>query len=206
MDSNNKISIVIGFGLLIFVGMFVADHFSIATNREFATLGPEPPTPPAIPASQLIYGPLPSLETIEQIAITSGQVYVVRQGDSLRSVCSSKYGDAGLANAVARWNGISSANSIEVGQQIELPTRMVLVSTQLNTPTQEHQETEIAPTQNPTANFGTYTVKIGDTLSEIAQEVCGSARFTNQLIELNKKTLPNPDRLQVGMKLRYLLN
>jgi nucleoid-associated protein YgaU len=205
MDSNNKISIVIGFGLLIFVGMFVADHFSIATNREVATLGPEPPTPPAIPASQLINGPLPSLETVEQIAIKSDRVYVVSQGDSLRSICSSKYGDAGLANAVAFWNGISSANSIEVGQQIELPTRKALISTPLNTPTQEYQETEIAPTPNPTPNFGTYTVKIGDTLSEIAQKVCGSARFTNKLITLNKKTLPNPDRLQVGMKLRYPL-
>lgn len=203
MDSNNKISIVIGFGLLIFVGMFVADHFSTATNREVATLGPEPPTPPAISASKLINGPLPSLETDEKISIKNDQAYVVGQGDSLRSICSSKYGDAGLANAVAHWNGISSANSIEVGQQIELPTRKSLISTPLNRPTKEGEK---GPSLKPTPNFGMYTVKIGDTLSEIAQEVCGSARYTNQLISLNKKTLPNPDRLQVGMKLRYPLN
>lgn len=209
MDSNNKISIVIGFGLLIFVGMFVADHYSRATQREVAILGGEIPTPPPIPASQLITGPLPSLETIQHPVHANDKVHVVSKGESLRSICSKEYGDSGLANAVALWNGLSSANRIEIGQQIALPTRSALVAAPIlaSSPTPDPDMQSTPKRQEPAPlDFGTYTVKSGDTLSEIAQHVCGSAKFTNKIIELNKKTLPNPDRLQVGMTLRYPIN
>ncbi len=202
MDSNNKISIIIGFGLLIFVGMFVADHFSHATHREVATFVGELPSPPPIPASQLITGPLPSLETIEHPKNAHNKVHFVSKGESLRSICSKEYGDSGLANAVSLWNGLSSANRIEVGQQIALPTRSALVAAPIPSPAHEIQTTP-KHMEPATPDFGTYTVKSGDTLSQIAQHVCGSAKFTNKLIALNKTTLPNPDRLQVGMKLRY---
>jgi nucleoid-associated protein YgaU len=202
MDSNNKISIVIGFGLLIFVGMFVADHFSDATHREFAILGGELPSPPPIPASQLITGQLPPLESIEHPKNATDRVHIVSKGDSLRSICRTTYGDSGLANAVALWNGLSSANRIEVGLQISLPTRLALIAAPVPSVTPEIQYTPIAK-ETPAAEFGTYTVKSGDTLSQIAQQICGSAKFTNKLIELNKKTLPNPDRLQIGMELRF---
>ncbi|MDP7009523.1 MAG: LysM peptidoglycan-binding domain-containing protein [Phycisphaerales bacterium] len=203
MDSNNKISIVIGFGLLIFVGMFTADHFSTATNREVAMLGGELQGPPPIPASQLISGPLPPLETEPPSNAATIQTHVVRAGDSLRSICSHVYGDAGLANALARWNGIPSANQIEIGEKIVLPTRIALVSAPLETDPQEADPSQVPTT---TQTVGTYVVKSGDTLSQIAQEVCGSTKFTQKLIVMNKKTMPNPDRLQVGMKLVYPLN
>jgi len=197
MDSNNKISIVIGFGLLIFVGMFVADHFSDATHREVAILGGELPSPPPIPASQLITGALPSLEAIEHPTNANDQVHVVNKGESLRTICSKEYGDSGLANAVALWNGLSSANKIEVGQHIALPTRSALIAA---------PAPALTPKVISAPQFGTYTVKSGDTLSQIAQQVCGSAKCTIELIELNKRTLPNPDRLQIGMKLRYRID
>jgi len=202
MDSNNKLSIVIGFGLLIFVGMFVADHFSPATNREFAALGGNFSSPPPIPASQLIDGPLPSLEMTERSVRSNDRSHVVATGDSLRSICSKEYGDAGLENAVALWNGLSSANHIEIGQHIALPTRSALIAAPARIPSLDIT-TPMPNAPQSAPKFGTYTVKRGDTLSQIAQHVCGSSRFTNKLISLNKVTLPNPDRLQVGMKLKY---
>jgi LysM repeat protein len=183
--------------------MFVADHFSHATNREVAPLGGEP-SPPPIPASQLLTGPLPSLETIEHPVNANDKIHIVSKGESLRTICSKEYGDSGLAHAVARWNGLSSANVIEIGQRIALPTRTALIAAPVST-----QKVQSIPKPKETTavpDFGTYTVKSGDTLSHIAQQVCGSTKFTNALITLNKKTLPNPDRLQVGMKLRYPLN
>ena len=48
MTRENKLSIVIAFGLLIFVGMLVADHYSIANHREVADLGSNAPTPPLL--------------------------------------------------------------------------------------------------------------------------------------------------------------
>ncbi|MBC8523302.1 LysM peptidoglycan-binding domain-containing protein [PVC group bacterium] len=201
MDRDNKLSIVIGFGLLIFVGMLVADHFSTATHREVATLGGQSPTPPPIPASHLINGSLPPLETIFPSTPSGDRFHSVQPGDSLRTICRSVYGDSGLANSVARWNGIKTPSLIEIGQRISLPSRTVLLSA----PQNEVQAQTPLSNQKETEQFGTYTVKSGDTLSEIAQKL-GSVKLTPLLIKLNKQTMPNPDRLQVGMKLRYPLD
>ncbi|WP_019671666.1 peptidoglycan-binding protein LysM [Psychrobacter lutiphocae] len=47
-----------------------------------------------------------------------------------------------------------------------------------------------------------YTVKSGDTLSKIAQEVYGSANEYNKIFEANKPMLSDPDKIYVGQVLR----
>ena len=202
MDRDNKLSIVIGFGLLIFVGMLVADHYSKATDREVADLGGQSPTPPHIPASHLINGPLPPLESTPRSTSQGDRYHTVQRGDSLRAICSSAYGDSGLAKSVARWNGLTSPDLLEPGQRISLPSRSTLLSKSSTQNLPRTQETQQA---KHSSKFGTYIVKSGDTLSEIAQDTCGSARYTNLLVKLNKQTMPNPDVLQVGMKILYPL-
>ncbi|MDG1136906.1 MAG: LysM peptidoglycan-binding domain-containing protein, partial [Phycisphaerales bacterium] len=56
-----------------------------------------------------------------------------------------------------------------------------------------------------TPTMGSYTVKSGDTLSEISQKVMGTAKKTQLLIDLNKDVMPNPNRIRPGMTLRYPL-
>jgi nucleoid-associated protein YgaU len=47
----------------------------------------------------------------------------------------------------------------------------------------------------------TYTVKPGDTLSKIAQEVYGSANEYNRIFEANRDKLQSADKIQPGQEL-----
>jgi nucleoid-associated protein YgaU len=53
-----------------------------------------------------------------------------------------------------------------------------------------------------TAGAKTYTVKSGDTLSQIAKEHLGSAGAYMKIFELNKDQLSDPDRIKPGQVLR----
>ena len=60
-----------------------------------------------------------------------------------------------------------------------------------------------APAQAPAqASAKTYTVKAGDTLSEIAKEHLGSAGAYMKIFELNKDQLTDPDKIKPGQVLR----
>lgn len=50
--------------------------------------------------------------------------------------------------------------------------------------------------------FGVYTVKTGDTLSEIATKYLHNPKRYTDIFNLNKDILKNPDRIDVGQKLR----
>ena len=50
--------------------------------------------------------------------------------------------------------------------------------------------------------LGIYTVKSGDTLSKIAKKYLDSANRYNDIFNLNKDVLSNPDLIKVGQKLK----
>ena len=58
-----------------------------------------------------------------------------------------------------------------------------------------------APAAAP-ASAKTYTVKAGDTLSQIAKEHLGSAGAYMKIFELNKDQLTDPDKIKPGQVLR----
>lgn len=53
-----------------------------------------------------------------------------------------------------------------------------------------------------TGDFDEYTVRFGDTLSEIAEEFLGSQTRYRELYEINRDRIDNPDRLKVGKAIR----
>ncbi len=196
MTRENKLSIVIAFGLLIFVGMLVADHFSIASHREVAALGSNISTPPLAGATILESGP-PEGNLHPKENISGDQIHIVQQGETLRTICATYYGDSGLATAVSNWNRLTNPNTIEKGQQVALPSRAALVAESITSPTPDIN------THKKLASMGNYTVKSGDTLSEISQKVMGTSKKTQVLIDLNKDVMPNPDRIRPGMVLQF---
>lgn len=204
MTRENKLSIVIAFGLLIFVGMLVADHFSIASHRTVADLGSNVSTPPLISPTVLFDGPPPPSPNHSYTSSTGDAVHIVVQGETLRSICRDFYGDSGLAVGVAAWNNLQNPNAIEKGSRIALPTRKTLItgSIAFQSPAKNQLSTsvEIEP-----VTMGTYTVKEGDTLSEIAQKVMGTTKKTQLLIDFNRDVMPNPDRIKPGMVLQFPL-
>lgn len=199
MTRENKLSIVIAFGLLIFVGLLVADHYSIASTREVADLGSNSSTPPLACPTILVDGNVLPAETIPENNPSGDAVHVVQKGETLRTICGDFYGDSGLASAVAQWNDLTNANSIEQGQRIALPSRSALVNASFTY--QASSVIQIPVSTSP--KMGKYTVKSGDTLSEISQKVMGTAKKTQLLIELNKDVMPNPNRIRPGMVLQF---
>lgn len=118
---------------------------------------------------------------------TNSNTYTVKSGDTLSGI-------AGKFNTtytqLAQLNHISNPNMIRVGQVLTLHQ-----TTTQNTTT-NHQESQQNKQVTTSAN-GTYTVKSGDTLSQIA------ARFnttTSALASTNH--ISNPNLIEVGQQLR----
>lgn len=117
---------------------------------------------------------------------TNSNTYIVKSGDTLSGI-------AGKFNTtytqLAQLNHISNPNVIHVGQVLTLHQ-----TTAQNTT--NHQESQQNKQVTTSAN-GTYTVKSGDTLSQIA------ARFnttTSALASTNH--ISNPNLIEVGQQLR----
>ncbi len=53
-------------------------------------------------------------------------------------------------------------------------------------------------TPAPATKGHTYTVKKGDTLAIIAQHELGSSKRAHEIVELNKKTIKDPDNVPLG--------
>ncbi|MGB3621150.1 peptidoglycan-binding protein LysM [Ketobacter sp. MCCC 1A13808] len=66
------------------------------------------------------------------------------------------------------------------------------------------QVAEAAATDSPvsTESAQFYTVKAGDTLSQIAKETLGQANYYMKIFEANKPMLSDPDKIYVGQSLR----
>lgn len=196
MTREQRLSIVVAFGLMLFVGILVSDHFSAATSREAADLSSltVPPLPPTVDIVDTEPPPLPVQDPRDDVS----RIHRVRAGETLRSICADAYGDSVWASPVAVVNDLGSIDHVEVGQELLLPSREELLVVTLD-------ETADAPEttpQQPTAAPRSYVVVPGDTLSQIAQRLLGSARRTDQLWNLNREQLPSRDDLKVGMTLQ----
>jgi nucleoid-associated protein YgaU len=64
------------------------------------------------------------------------------------------------------------------------------------------KQAPLPPAAAPAAAAKTYTVKPGDTLSNIAKEHLGSAGAYMKIFELNKDQLTDPDKIRAGQVLR----
>lgn len=153
--------------------------------------------------------------TREQIASSRQQTtptqqpartHKVAEGESLYGIAAKYYGDGNLWPELAKANTdrVNAQGHVLIGVVLQIPTRggqpPVTVPTEpriaSNTPEQTRQTSE-------NAGYGLYTIKNGDTLSEISQELMGTMRRMNELIELNRDQINDADDIRVGMKLRY---
>lgn len=122
----------------------------------------------------------------ENNTTTNSNTYTVKSGDTLSGIAS-KFNTT--YTQLAQLNHISNPNVIHVGQVLTLHQ-----TTAQNTT--NHQESQQNKQVTTSAN-GTYTVKSGDTLSQIA------ARFnttTSALASTNH--ISNPNLIEVGQQLR----
>ena len=131
--------------------------------------------------------------------------HTVTEGESLYGLAAKYYGDGNLWPLLAKANAsrVNEKGHVLAGVVLEIPDRNGSAQA---TPAQ-NRLAQSAPmqTQTPveTGAYGTYTIKSGDTLSEISQELMGTMRRMSELIELNRDQINDADDIREGMKLRY---
>ena len=250
MTRENKLALVVGFALIVFVGVLVSDHFSAARLDEAANLSQRdgkstrrayadrdlidldqqnlaaktsnPVVRPAVNTAEYkqevlgISQPekkpknritpnairLPDLQddsstiptrpkqSLPKKAYSKIRTVIVKSNESLSKICQREYRDASLANALADYNGISDPNMVRAGSKLRLPDRSFFGN--LDKP------------QRSTANgkFSRYTVKSGETLSDISQKLLKTARRWQELFELNRDVIDDPNNVRAGVTLK----
>ncbi len=115
--------------------------------------------------------------------------YVVRPGDTLAKIARAIYGSARKWNALMEANQLTDANKIFPGDVIYFPKDQA--SNSFSAAYQREARKSIV-------------VKKNDTLYKIAQKLFGDGKYWKYLWSFNKETLPDPNVLEVGNKLRYM--
>lgn len=137
--------------------------------------------------------------------------HVVAEGETLYGIAARYYGNGDLWPELLKANkqAADSEGRVFEGARLVIPQRggtPVAQAPQQTRAAQQPTTNKPAGTPAPTnasGGYGFYTIKPGDTLSEISQELMGTMRRMNELIELNRDQIQDADDIRVGMKLRY---
>lgn len=134
--------------------------------------------------------------------------HVVAEGETLYGIAARYYGNGDLWPELLKSNKSAADDEGRVfeGAKLVIPQRAGSVVAQAPAPVVKPQAAKPSvQTQQADASsgYGSYTIKKGDTLSEISQGLMGTVRRMNELIELNKDQIQDADDIRVGMKLRY---
>ncbi len=244
MTRENKLALVVGFALIVFVGVLVSDHFSAARLNEPAdlTLGQsssgnaaqndqtlidlqvsepasedqvragrpalvptqylathgaanEQPKPNEVQTIRLPDLQAPPLASPKRNAAEIADHHVrfveVRAGESLSSICAREYGDQSLASALANYNGIADPDLVQQGRRLRVPDPIVLGA----------RPAKPRPTASD-PRYASYTVKPGESLSEIASRLLKSARRWRELYDLNRDVIRDPDSVEAGTTIK----
>lgn len=218
MTRENKLALVIGFGLLLLAGIFVSDHLSaqqrtdeepLVASEEFVLPGANILKPrnaaapdsrpgatglttPTKPAREIVLGRRKDVPTSSNLT-----VHVVRSGETLTAISRTHYGDTDRMDDIARQNNITDPNRLVVGMRLVLPPAATAPPV-----AQAPAPIKTTPTVVPIPSPNTVIVRKGDTLGDIAKRKLGSYRKWREIAEENKDILPDPDLVTPGMILR----
>lgn len=126
--------------------------------------------------------------------------YVVKDGETFKSIARDELGNVGLWNAIARSNPLRDPRRLKAGDVIRLPLdpaniQGVLVSGDTGEPLDGGAG---VPDEEPWVE---YSVKSGDSLSRISQAYYGSSRHADAIFDANRDQLRSPDALKIGQVL-----
>lgn len=222
MTRENKLALVLGFGLLLLAGILVSDYLS-AGNRVnedplIATSTSAIPDSKILKPQGLETRSAPSVRTADPLevltmgapkrstpptrtpspakSVTDADVHYVKKGESLSSISSRFYGTPGFADQIAKLNNLGDPNRVKLG------TRLILPKSFGNLVADSTPRTDSAPTARATPRSKTVKVREGETLSDIAKRELGDGNKWRVLWKANKNVIPNPDRLSPGIVLQ----
>lgn len=119
--------------------------------------------------------------------------YEVAMGDNLWKIAEDKYGNGYAWVEVAKANNLVNPSSIEIGQKIIIPEKVMVSGEEFGV------ITSAAETDEVFTGTGEYQVVKGDSLWKIAVRTYGDGYQWVKIWEENKAKLPNANGLEIGM-------
>lgn len=225
MTRENKVALVVGFALVLFVGILISDHLSEAQTRRSADLvpvrndrpadidrGPEiidlqntdrRTQEPAAPAPTPAMNEPPVAATPGPVAPPAARVHEVQAGEALSVICYRHYGDPGLVDELAEHNGLDDPDMLRAGFRLRLPPIEKLAGpVVLQDPRSPGLPAAGETPPPPPRSDRTYRIMPGDSLSQIAGRLLDSAARWRELYELNRDLLDDPDDIEAGTVIR----
>ncbi len=215
MTQESKFAIIIGFAFLLVVGILVSDHLAEVARGTPASLAAQDPLAGSSSKAgpHIEYVPLVATRTPDRVTPPlpaevglKVPVHVVKRGETLSAISLRYYGDRGMADQLATYNGLPNPNSLTPTLRLLIPPRGEFASANqapphANDASGSSATSPMAESSDPA--MAEYEVQSGDTLSELSQKLMGSVRHMNTLLSINKDRLSSADDLRVGTRLRY---
>jgi nucleoid-associated protein YgaU len=131
----------------------------------------------------------------QELIAQENKFYTVKTGDSLSSIAQNLYGDSNSWILIAQQNDISQPNLIEVGQQLQLPSDMLIaenVITNLEPQVLSAESIEKIMQEK-------YTIQVGDSLQLIAERALADPNRWPEIARANN--ILYPDYIEVGQEI-----
>ena len=219
MTRENKLVLIIGFGLLLFVGILVSDHMAARplppavetawvdsappvpdSNQIYITIDNEPPVGLSGPDGMAAGDPamaeiLPPPVTEVASAPPAERTHVIKEGETFSKVAGHYYGKKSLGVKLAEFNGMR-AEALQIGDSIRVPD-LAQLDPSLALAAVPVEAT--LPPAAPAAADRTYRVREGDTYYKIAQRELGSS---SRFAEIERLNNIKASKLRPGMTIR----
>lgn len=127
------------------------------------------------------------LRTIDEELI----IYVIKDGDTLKSIAQKYYGTKTRERAIADLNFIENPASVKVGEEIIVDVKPLGKSEAVKKAVKSSKIGQMFLTDDKT-----YTIKKGDTLGKIAKNIFGKSSAATLLLEANPGLTPR--NLKIG--------
>ncbi len=192
MTRESKLALIVGFGLVLFVGILVSDHFSAGQRQEAAHLLAQRGAlrGASAPISIQPLSPLPT-PPVQQVAQARGpEVPGAPGGDG--SAAGPAPGSGSLPRVdppVPPAPPASAPGEIVLGGPGSRQVPGITIGPE-------------SPKVEPAATARLYPVKEGETLYSICSAEYGDGSLWKALADFNKSAIPNPARLRKGVTLR----
>lgn len=188
---ESKLALIIGFVLVLVVGVLVSDHFSQASTMALDTQEPERGT---------LLGPIANLGETEKQGINNaiGNAWGARS-----STPSQQTPPVTIHNGGARVPGASSSNNNSIIDSAWNEAKRLVQDTDLPKAAQVTPRDQVADVRAlPVVSYGSYKVVAGDSLIKIARERLGDGDRWTEIHELNADILGPDAILKIGVYLK----
>ena len=156
-------------------------------NEPVKVVAPAEEPKASAPARNIDPSEFKKLRTIDEELV----IYVIKDGDTLKSIAEKYYGSPTKERAIADLNFIENPSSVKVGEEIIVDVKPLGKSEVIKKAVANEKISQAFAGDNKT-----YTIRKGDTLGRIAKEILGRSSDAGLLLKANPGL--DPKNLKIG--------